>query len=213
MPILPAEPELHPPDLWAATSAPIPGRRWWCLHTRPRQEKTLARRFRSLGLGHFLPQVERLGRTPGGRATRSLVPLFPGYVFAHCEPQRLIDTRVQAALANVLPVHDQVRLRADLMQVHELLTSGLAVQAEPVHPPGCVVRIQTGPLQGLVGTVLRRQGQADRFVAIVRLLGQGVSVQLHDWQVEAIESGPAPGESPDRSPGERAAWSSGRDPE
>ncbi len=51
MPILPAEPDLYPSDLWDRLSEPVPEPqddearvRWMCLHTRPRQEKAVARR-------------------------------------------------------------------------------------------------------------------------------------------------------------------------
>ena len=41
-------------------------------------------------------------------------------------------------------------------------------------------------LQGVVGTVVRRD-RRDQFVAVVRFLGRGATVELRDWQVERIE--------------------------
>ncbi len=46
-------------------------------------------------------------------------------------------------------------------------------------------RITTGPLTGIEGTVIRR-GKHDQFVAVVRFLGRGATVDLQDWQVEQI---------------------------
>ena len=52
-------------------------------------------------------------------------------------------------------------------------------------PVGARVRITTGPLTGIVGTVIRR-GKRDQFVAVVHFLGRGATVDLEDWQVETV---------------------------
>src|SRR4051812_4143845 len=86
MPILPAEPDFFPPDLWEKTKAIEDAREggvWWCLHAKPRQEKATGRELRKLGLTFYLPQVLKEDRTPQGRKTRSVIPLFPGYLFLH----------------------------------------------------------------------------------------------------------------------------------
>ena len=187
MPILPAEPDLYPPDLWDREEPTSePGRRWWCLHTKPRQEKAAARHLRSRQIPHYLPQVVREDRTPGGRKIRSVIPLFPGYLFLLGEERHRIEALKGNHLANVLEVGDQEDLRRDLNQIHRLLASGLAVVPEPTYPVGAQVRIATGPLAGLVGRVLRR-GKRDQFVAVVEFLGSGARVELQDWQVEPVE--------------------------
>jgi transcription antitermination factor NusG len=67
-----------------------------------------------------------------------------------------------------------------------MLGSGLTVLPEPVMPVGARVRIKTGPLMGILGTVIRR-GKRDHFVAVVQFLGRGATVELEDWQVERVE--------------------------
>ena len=70
--------------------------------------------------------------------------------------------------------------------VNRMLASGLTVLPEPIMPVGARVRIKTGPLTGMVGTVIRR-GKRDHFVAIVQFLGRGATVTLEDWQVERAD--------------------------
>ena len=191
MPILPAEPQLHPPDLWAHDAdASGPDRRWWCLHTRPRQEKATARFLRGRGIAHYLPQVVQEGRTPAGRATRSVLPLFPGYLFLLGDARDRLESFRGEGLVGALEVHDQPGLERDLRQVHRMLASGLPVVPEPTHPVGATVRIVNGPLAGLVGLVVRRARQ-DQFVAVIRFLGLGATVDLQDWQVERLDPDPA----------------------
>src|SRR5689334_12178914 len=92
MPILPVEPAMYPPDLWSRDDqVAVPGRRSWCLHTRPRQEKATARHLHSRGITYYLPQVVQEGRTPGGRKTRSTVPLFASSLFCHGDDAQRVE--------------------------------------------------------------------------------------------------------------------------
>lgn len=202
MPILPSEPDLFPADFWSRgpLAAPEGSRheerdeaqepddtpRWWCLHTKPRQEKTTARYLRAHGLAHYLPQVAQESRTPRGRKIRSIVPLFPSYVFLHGDRQARLASFQGNTLVKVLDVADQARLDRDLRQIHRLVTSGMLVVPEPHHPVGTRVRIVDGPFAGLIGVVERR-AKGDRFVAMVDFLRQGAAIELRDWQVEPLE--------------------------
>jgi transcription antitermination factor NusG len=192
MPILPAEPEMYPSTLWQKDQDRDDfDRRWWCLHTRPLHEKTLARALRKRGVAHYLPQIVYESRTPGGRKIRSMLPLFPGYMFLHGDAYQRAEAIEGNHLANILEVPDQSALEHDLRQIHQMLSSGLPIAPEPSPVVGATIRILAGPLQGLIGTVVRRGGR-DRFEANVRFLGRGVTVELQDWQVETIRDRPVP---------------------
>jgi transcriptional antiterminator RfaH len=186
MPILPAEPDIFPPNLWQDDRflATREGQ-WWCLHTKPRQEKSVARDLRSREIVYYLPQVVHEDRTPQGRKTRSVIPLFTSYLFLHGNAQDRGEALKGNRLVQILDVANQEALIGDLRQIHQMLASGLAVVSEPVVPVGARVRIKTGPLTGIVGTVIRR-GKRDQFVAVVQFLGRGATVDLEDWQVEQI---------------------------
>jgi len=188
MPILPAEPDFYPPDLWEDPKA-IPRSReeavWWCLHAKPRQEKAIGRELRKLGQTFYLPQVLKEDRTPQGRKIRSVIPLFPSYLFLHGDHNDRLAALRGNRLVAVLEVNDQASLDRDLRQIHTMLSSGLPVEPEPTVPVGAKVKIITGPLTGIEGTVIRR-GKRDQFVAVVRFLGRGATVNLEDWQVEQV---------------------------
>ncbi len=189
MPILSAEPDLYPVDLWTGDAGLCQGdgeRRWWCLHARPRQEKSAARHLQSRQIAYYLPQVFRETRTPAGRRLRSLIPLFPGYLFLLGDDRQRVEALRGNHLANVLEIPDQPGLVHDLRQIHQILTSGIQVAPEPTLPVGTRVRVVNGPFLGLVGTIVRRRGHRDRFVATVRCLGQGATIELADWQVEPV---------------------------
>jgi transcriptional antiterminator RfaH len=191
MPILPAEPAVYPPDLWQAEGLLAGnGRTWWCLHTKPRQEKAVARELTVQRIPFYLPQVVHEDRTPQGRKTRSVIPLFTSYLFLLGDESDRLSALKGNRLVRVIDVADQKVMDHDLRQIHQVLASGLAVVPEPVVPVGARVRILTGPLMGIEGTVIRR-GKRDQFVAVVNFLGSGATVDLEDWQVEQI---PEPGD-------------------
>jgi transcriptional antiterminator RfaH len=188
MPILPAEPDLNPPDLWEKPDSIHQSGSdsvWWCLHTKPRQEKATARELRIAGVTYYLPQVVKEDRTPQGRKIRSVIPLFTSYLFLHGDHNDRLAALRGNRLVTILDVSDQHSLERDLRQIHTMLSSGLPVQPEPSLPVGARVRIKSGPLTGIEGTVTRR-GKRDQFVAVVRFLGRGATVDLEDWQVEQV---------------------------
>ena len=187
MPILPPEPDYYPADLWEtlAARAPADGSVWWCLHTKPRQEKSIARELLRAHVSFYLPQARKESRSPQGRRTESLVPLFPSYMFMKGgKEDRLVALRGNR-IVTVLEVADQEALTRDLLQVQRMVSSGLMVTEEPTIPVGASVRVTTGPLTGLIGTIIRRANGED-FVASVRFLGRGATVHVAGWQVERI---------------------------
>jgi transcriptional antiterminator RfaH len=188
MPILPAEPDCNPANLWddPVVMPSDDGVCWWCLHTKPRQEKATARDLRHAGMTYYLPQVLRESRTPQGRKIQSVVPLFAGYLFLRGNRNDRLEALRAHRLVNILEVADQEAIARDLQQIHTMLSSGMPVSEEPVVPVGANVRIVTGPLAGMIGKVVRR-GKKDQFVAVVRFLGRGATVDLRDWQVEVVE--------------------------
>lgn len=186
MPILPAEPDLYPAQLWQEVeSEAASSRQWWCLHTKPRQEKAVARELRIQKIRYYLPQVVKEDRTPQGRKTRSIIPLFTSYLFLLGDAVERVQSMKTNRLVRVIDVRDQDMLKNDLQQIHQMLSSGLPVVPEPIIPVGARVRITTGPLTGIEGRVIKR-GKRDQFVAVVHFLGSGATVDLEDWQVEML---------------------------
>ncbi|HEX4589680.1 MAG TPA: transcription termination/antitermination NusG family protein [Gemmataceae bacterium] len=176
MPILAAEPDRYPAHLF--DGPPPADRTWFVLHTKPRQEKSLARHLLSHGVGFYLPTVPRRTNSRG-RTLTAHAPLFPGYLFLFADPEERVTALTSNRIVHSLPVHEQDGLWNDLRQVNRLLGAGLPVAAETLLAPGTPVEITTGPLAGLCGTVIRA-GSARRFVVRVDFIHQGASVLLED---------------------------------
>jgi transcriptional antiterminator RfaH len=183
MPLLALEPFIQPDDLLVSPVDPATtNARWWVLHTRPRAEKTLARRFYERKLSFFLPLYLREWRNRG-RRLRSHLPLFPGYVFLHGDLQHRLVALETNLVAFVLPVVDQAQLFADLQRVHQMIATGAAITPEERLEPGDPVTIVKGPLAGLEGKVLKR-GKQLKFFVEVQMLQRAVSAEVESWMLE-----------------------------
>jgi transcription antitermination factor NusG len=179
MPVLPFETDVFPSDLLEATCPDCAmGRLWFVLHTRPRQEKAVARQLLARQVPYFLP-LYRKRTVYQGRSVTSHLPLFPGYVFllAGAE-ERLLALKTNRVL-RTLSVLEQEQLWYDLRQIRRLLLSGAPVSPQDRLGPGDVVEIQSGPLTGLRGTI-ERTASGRRFVVRVDFIQRGAAVLLDD---------------------------------
>lgn len=172
----------------AILAVPNPGDgRWWVAHTRPRAEKVLAGELGRLGILHYLPLCDRVTRGGrSGRITRSIVPVFPGYLFfVATETQRYLAMTTNR-IAGTLTVPRQEQLIAELRNLHAVLTSGTDVLRSPRLRTGRWVRIIAGPLAGVEG-VVRGWRSRLRVALNVNTLGQSVIVETDADLVELIE--------------------------
>lgn len=175
----------QPCDLRELT-ADLPGL-WYVAHTRSRQEKILSGELTKLGVFNYLPLAERTTRSPATRRlSRSVVPVFPGYVFFKgSEEQRYLALRTNR-IANVLEVPGQEQLLSELVHVQHLLASTDEFVIGQRLNVGDCGRITAGALEGLEGIVTRHAGRL-RLAMNVTILGQSVSVEVDHEIVERID--------------------------
>jgi transcriptional antiterminator RfaH len=185
MPTLPPEPDVYPPSLFDAAPAVEQARDWWVAHTRPRQEKCLARQLYAGGVPFYLPQVGRRNRVRG-RIVTARVPLFPGYVFLLADRDERVAALATRRVARMIPVPDGDRLRHDLDQVRRLIDSGLPVLPEERLTPGMWVEVTRGPLAGLSGQIVRTAA-GRKFVVRIDFIQRGASAVLDDCVLAPVD--------------------------
>ena len=178
------EGESIPESVLAADSPGL----WYVAHTRSRNEKILAKELSRLGVYHYLPLTRRVTRSPQTRRlSRSIVPVFPGYVFFKgTEEQRYRALRTNR-IASVLDVPNQAELVAELLHVQTLLTTTNDFAVADRLCVGDWGRIIAGPLTGIEGLITSRSNVL-RLSMNVTILGQSVSVEVDSDNVERISS-------------------------
>lgn len=187
MPILPRQRDLFPADLLDAASPTGDGMaRWVAFYTLSRREKDLMRKLDAAEVPFYAPVIKRRLRSAGGRVRDSYVPLFAGYVFSRVDDDQRRAALATNTIARWLPIVDEVSLVADLRAIKRLIDADQPLAPEARIEAGRQVRVVSGPLRGIEGTVVRRQG-TQRLVVAVQLLNQGASVELEDVDLEAID--------------------------
>ncbi|HTM54638.1 MAG TPA: transcription termination/antitermination NusG family protein [Pirellulales bacterium] len=182
MPILPSEPDLHPAELF---DQPDGQSSWWAMYTLARREKELMRRLRIVDIPYYGPLVHKRSRSPGGRVRESYVPLFASYVFVRASEEQRQQALATGCVSRVLQVANGEQLVHDLRQIRRLIELDAPLTIESRIEPGQRVRVRSGLMTGLEGTVVKRRGR-DWLVVAVEFLQQGASVLLEDFQVELL---------------------------
>jgi transcriptional antiterminator RfaH len=191
MPILPRQRDVFPDDLLEDSSAlAVCGRAvgelgWVAFYTLSRREKDLMRKLAAATIPFYAPLVKRRLRSPGGRVRMSFVPLFPGYVFSLVDDDQRRTALATNTVARWLPIGDPADFVSDLRNIKRLIASDQPLTPEALLEPGQPVRVRSGPLQGLEGTVVKRRG-GERLVVAVRFLNQGASIELEDVDLERL---------------------------
>lgn len=157
---------------------------WHAVYTQPRHEKKVAQQLAMRSMEAYLPLYESLRRWKDRRAKLSL-PLFPGYVFVKMAlPQRNMVLEI-ASVVQIVGRKGQSSMLAD-EEIERLRFSLANRKAEP-HPylvSGKKVRIKSGPLTGLEGTVVRWKGRM-RIVVSIDAIQRSVAMELESVDLEA----------------------------
>ena len=179
MPLLREEPAFYPAHLFDQVVQSTTQCSSWCvMHTRPRQEKSLARALHKAEISFYLPLIVRHLRFRG-RSMKSFRPLFDGYVFVLADNDERVAALSTGHVAQILDVVEQDRLTHDLRRIAQLIASGAAITPEDRFGPGTRVIVRSGPFEGLTGTIIREASKR-RFIVQVDFLQKGASALLDD---------------------------------
>lgn len=155
---------------------------WFAVRTRAQQEKAVRDRLRGQGVEPLLPTVRRVSQW-SDRKKLIEVPLFTGYCFANFLLQEKASILQIPGVAYVVgrggepePVRQE---EIDALRI--LAESGMPYEPCAALAEGDPVELVRGPLAGLRGRLIRRDG-AHYIVIGVQLIQQGASlrVSVHD---------------------------------
>lgn len=154
---------------------------WYALHVKSRFEKFVETQLEHKGYESFTPTYTST-RVWSDRLKTLSLPLFPGYVFSRFDIHSRFPIVVTPGVQGIVgagkdPVAVEDKEIDSLRQLHR---SGRNPEPWVYVHEGQLVRVESGPLQGLTGIFLRTSGQ-DRLIVSITLLMRSVSVEL-DWQ-------------------------------
>jgi transcription termination/antitermination protein NusG len=151
---------------------------WYAVHVRSCHELSTATALRCQGYEVFLPQF-RLKRKWSDRVKEIDTPLFAGYVFCRADVTKRLPILTTPGVVRMIGL-GRVPTPVDESEIHAIQTliqSGRSIELWRFISAGDYVRIEDGPLAGLVGYVLQCRNTR-RFVVSVCLLQRSVAVEL-----------------------------------
>ncbi|OQY03075.1 MAG: hypothetical protein B6I25_08470 [Planctomycetales bacterium 4572_13] len=158
---------------------------WWVAHTKSRNEKALACQLVNREVPYFLPMHWKISKSRG-RTIRSLLPLFPSYLFFCGGDDQRLEVLKTNRTAGLIPVEDQSQLVRELQPIETMLKLGKPVLPHNSMQVGQHCRVTAGPLAGTVGSVIQTPKEM-RLILQVDMLGQAASVEIASDMVEKLD--------------------------
>ena len=158
---------------------------WYTVNTKPQHERVAELSLQKLGVETFYPQLKQR-KVIRRRAETRIGPLFPGYLFARFQ----LDTHYRAVtyargVRNIVTfgtmpatVEDEI-----IEGIRARLHDGYLTVPAPSFMPGEIIRVQTGPLQGLEAVFVREMSDHERVVLLLRTLTYQARIVLPFEQV------------------------------
>ena len=168
----------------------LPGKSWYLVYTKPRQEEVAATNLTRQGYGVYLPRL-RQPRKRSGKRVLVVESLFPRYLFIHLDSH----TDNWIPIRSTLGVMSLVRFGTEPARVPDNLVAHLKSRednealhewAESKLAVGDRARVAEGPLAGYEGVLLAKSGR-ERVTLLLDILGSQVRAQLASDQVESIK--------------------------
>lgn len=160
-------------------------RRWFVLHTKARQEKSLADGLDAAGIENLLPLIRRV-RVYGHRKRIVSAPLFPSYVFLKGDLDAAYFAVRTSRVARIVEVPDQGRFEHEVGQVLAALAAGGQLDAFAYLKEGRRARVRSGPFQGIEGLIDERLPR-DRLILRVQALGRATGLEIDASLLEPMD--------------------------
>lgn len=151
--------------------------RWYAVYTWARHEKKVARHFEERGIAYFLPLYTAIHRW-NQRTARVSLPLFPGYVFVLTKGHDYRPLAVPGVARYVGPARSPAEIPAEEIEsLQKAMQTGHRLEPHPYLAPGNRVRIASGPMSGVTGTI-QRTAAGCRIVISVDMIMRSVAVEV-----------------------------------
>jgi transcription antitermination factor NusG len=161
-------------------------RHWFAVFTVPQNEKSVVRHLGLREIESFLPAYETVRVWKNRQRVKTILPLFPTYLFVHINLRERVRVLESPGVLQIVgngresvPVAD-----ADIETLRASVTARL-VEPYRALVVGEKVRVKSGILQGVQGTLVRRSG-GDRFVLSFETINQHAAIQVSAEDLEPI---------------------------
>ena len=163
-------------------------RKWYAVYTIPRNEKSVIKHLDLRDVESFLPTYETVRIWKNRQHVKTILPLFPTYLFVHINHWERVKVLQSPGVMHIVGNGRQYVPLEDA-EVGFLLSGCHGKKLEPYREllVGEKVRIKSGVMQGIDGTLVRKNNSL-RFVLTLNLINQHAAVEVDADALESILS-------------------------
>lgn len=153
-------------------------KQWFAVQVKPPLTNQLVPVLNQKGFETFTPSY-RLTRRWRDRISESEVPFFSGYVFSRFEFRRRLPVLTTPGVYGVVTFgrHPAPIPEDEIDAIRRVVGSGLPAESCKWAQPGQKVRIVSGPLSGLSGSLIRSRN-ATRVLVGITLIERALAVEV-----------------------------------
>lgn len=151
---------------------------WFAILARTGREKNATLLLENAGYECYLPLV-KFARQWSDRVKEIEQPLFPGYLFCRMNPSNRLPVLMTPSVIQIAgvgkaptPVEEE-----EIVSIQRAGKSGLSIMPWPYLQVGQAARIESGPLRGMEGIVIKIKSGL-KLVLSVDLLQRSVAVEI-----------------------------------
>jgi transcription antitermination factor NusG len=158
---------------------------WYAVYTWVRHEKQVAEQLSQRGIRRALPLYQAVHRWKD-RCKQLKLPLFPSYVFVHLALKDRLQVLQLPGVVHIVSFQGKPAPLAscEIERFQSYVDAGAKMEPHPYLRVGRSVRVRSGPMTGLEGTLVRRKEGA-RLVVSIEILMRSVAVEIDEADVEA----------------------------
>ncbi|MGD0737176.1 MAG: transcription termination/antitermination NusG family protein [Terracidiphilus sp.] len=162
------------------------GRSWYAVYTVPQHEKSALKQLDIREIETFLPTYETVRVWKNRQRVKLVLPLFPTYLFVHITPRERGKVLQSPGVLQIVGNGRECVPLAD-SDIEFLRSDFCRERIEPYRDLliGKKVRIKSGVMQGLQGTVVMKSNSM-RFVLTLELINQHAAIQVGAEDLEPI---------------------------
>lgn len=162
---------------------------WHAIYTRHQHEKMVAQILTYKGFDVFLPLYAAVHRWKDRDKELSL-PLFPCYVFLKGGLERRFEVVTTPGMHSFVGPGNQPEIipSVEIEAIRRASDSSVRLEPHPFLKCGDHVRVKSGPMKGVEGTLVRKKSLY-RLVLSVDVLRQSVALDIDASIVERVNAG------------------------
>jgi transcriptional antiterminator RfaH len=155
--------------------------RWYTIYTKQKNEDTVTSRLRDAGISVLNPKL-KLKKYKRARLVESIEPLFPCYIFACFDKDRMAHlisytrgVRYIVGRDSPIVVHDEI-----MSSIRENMEEGDIIVIRPQRfLKGDAVRIHDGPFRDFQGVFEREMKGPERVLILLNTINYHLEIDAH----------------------------------